>query len=120
MDINIGMDGDVVIVELNGDLVAGTADELKNQVAKLTEKNFNYLVLEMSRLTFMDSSGLGACVAVHKLLQERKGMLVCAKPSDPIAKVFRITRADQKLTMAASKDDGVRLLLRKIVEARQR
>ncbi len=120
MDINIGTDGDVVIMELNGDLVASTADQLKEQVAKLSDKNFTYVVLEMSRLTFMDSSGLGACVAVHRMLADRKGMLVCAKPSDPIAKVFRITRADKKLTIAASKEEGVRLLLGKIIEARQR
>lgn len=120
MQINIGMDGDIVVMDLNGDLVASTAEELKSQVAKLTEKNFIYILMEMSKVTFMDSSGLGACMAVHKTMLDLKGALVCARPSEAVGKVFRITRADQKINIAATKQEGINLLMSKIIEARQK
>jgi anti-anti-sigma factor len=119
MEFNIGMDGDIVIMELTGDLVANTVDELKTQVSKLREKNFNYVLLEMSKVDFMDSSGLGACMAVHKTLLENKGMLVIAKPSKPIEKIFQITRADQKLNIVPTKHDGIKSLHEKIIGKRQ-
>ena len=118
MEINIGMDGDIVIMDLNGDLVASTAEELKTQVSKLNEKNFRYVLVDISKINFMDSSGLGACMAVHKSLSEKNGLLVLAKPSEAVAKVFRITRADQKLKVIPSKQEGIKLLHDAIVAGR--
>ena len=116
MELNMGMDGNIVVVDITGDLVASTAEQLKAQVQKLMEKNFVYVVLEMSKINFMDSSGLGACMSVHKSLVEKNGLLVCAKPSDPVAKVFRLTRADQKLKVVPTKQDGLNALHAKIIE----
>ena len=120
MEINIGMDGDVVVLDIVGDLVASTAEELKTQVSKLREKNFNYVLLEMSKVDFMDSSGLGACMAVHKILLENNGMLVLAKPSKSIEKIFQITRANQKLNIVPTIHDGINSLHEKIIEKRQK
>ncbi len=110
MEISIGMDGDVVVVDLTGDFVASAAEQFKTQVAKLVEKNFLFVVLNLDKVSFMDSSGLGACMAAHKTLQEKKGALVCAKPGEGVAKIFRVTRADQKLKVVPTRQDGVKAL----------
>ena len=118
MEFNIGMDGDVVIMEITGDLVASTADELKAEVSKLNQKNFQYILADISKVNFMDSSGLGACMAVHKSLTEKNGLLVLARPCEAVAKVFRITRADQKLKIVAARQDGVKSLHDAIIAGR--
>jgi anti-sigma B factor antagonist len=110
MEINIGMAGEAVVADLHGDLVASTAEEFKSQIAKLSDKNFRFILVEMSKVGFMDSSGLGACMAVHKMLHEKNGMVVWAKPSEAVGKVFRITRADKKLRVAATKQEGLNAL----------
>ncbi len=110
MEISIGMDGEVVVVDMTGDFVADTADQFKAQMAKLMEKNFLFVVLNMDKVSFIDSSGLGACMAAHKAFQEKKGALVCAKPSEPVAKIFRVTRAGQKLRVAPTRLDAVQSL----------
>jgi len=115
MEISIGMEGDVVIMDITGDLVASTAEELKSQVAKLGEKKFHYILADISKIGFMDSSGLGACMAVHKTLAEKNGLLVLAKPSEAVGKVFRITRADQKLKIAPTKQEGLRMIQNAII-----
>lgn len=116
MEINVGMDGDIVTLDLTGDLVASTAEELKSQVAKLTEKNFKYILVDMSKIGFMDSSGLGACMASHKMLVDKQGLLVCAQPSDAVSKIFRITRADKKINVADSKPVAVKTIHDRIIE----
>lgn len=115
MEISIGMDGDVVIMDLAGDLTASTAEEFKAQVSKVGEKKFHFILADISKVNFMDSSGLGACMAVHKALSEKNGLLVLARPVDAVAKVFRITRADQKLKVAPTKQDGIKTIHEAIV-----
>ncbi|MDP2156709.1 MAG: STAS domain-containing protein [Nitrospirota bacterium] len=110
MEISISMEGDFVVADVAGDLVASTAEDLKAQMGKLIEKNFLFVILELSKVNFMDSSGLGACMAAHKAFIEKKGSLVCTKPSETVAKVFRVTRADQKLNMAGTRLDAIKFL----------
>ncbi|MBU0483805.1 MAG: STAS domain-containing protein [Proteobacteria bacterium] len=111
MQITVGsIDGEIVVINLVGDLVAATAEELKRQVSKLIQKNFNHIIVEMGSVNFMDSSGLGACMAIHKMVQEHKGMIIYVKPNDTVAKVFRITRADKKLSLLASKGEAQQIL----------
>lgn len=120
MQIKMGMDGDIVTLDLVGDLVASTAEDFKTQITKLVDKKFTYILIEMSKLTFMDSSGLGACIVAHKMFAEKKGMIVYAQPTDSVMKIFRITKADQKLNIVASKSDGFKSIQEKIImEKRQ-
>jgi anti-anti-sigma factor len=72
----------------------------------------------MHNISFMDSSGLGACIALHKMVNEKEGMLICSRPSENVAKVFKVTRADKKLSVANNKNDGIKALTQKLVEAR--
>ena len=108
MNFDSGLDGDVVVVDLTGDFVARTVEQFRAQMTKLIEKNVRFVVLELSKVTFMDSSGLGACMAAHKAFQEKSGALVFAKPSEAVAKIFRVTRADQKLRVAPTRQDAVK------------
>ena len=110
MEINIVTEGEFVVADLTGDFVASTAEQFKAQMTKLIEKNFFHVILDLGKVTFMDSSGLGACMAVHKAFREKEGALVVAKPSEAVAKIFRVTRADQKLVVAPTRLDAAKLL----------
>jgi anti-sigma B factor antagonist len=100
-------DGDVVVVSLTGDFVARTAGQFKALNADYTGKNVLYLVLDLSQVTFIDSSGLGECIILHKWFQARGGLVVFAKPSEAVAKLFRVTRADEKLRIAPTRQAAV-------------
>ena len=110
MDFKIEMDNDVVVLIPNGNLVASDAELLKSQAEKLMEKKFRYLLLDMSRIDFMDSSGLGSVMAVNKLVNAAGGVFVCAALREGVQKVFRVTRADQKIAVAESHSDGLLLI----------
>ncbi len=110
MEIKVEVDNNVVILRPVGSLVASTAEFLKAQVAKLVEKNYVHVLLDMAKLEFIDSSGLGACIAANKTLAGSEGGLVCTGASEPVRKIFRITRADQKIPFADSRLDGLRIL----------
>jgi len=114
MEIKIEMDNDVVILKLIGDLVASTAEELKAQIAKLIEKRYRFILLDLGRVGFIDSSGLGACIAIKRDLAANVGFLTCTGLNDNVRKVFRMTRADQKIMIFDDKHDAVNALIERI------
>jgi len=114
MEIKIEMDNDVVILKLIGDLVASTAEELKAQIAKLIEKRYRFILLDLGRVGFIDSSGLGACIAIKRDLAANVGLLTCTGLNDNVRKVFRMTRADQKIMIFDDKHDAVNALIERI------
>jgi anti-sigma B factor antagonist len=77
---------------------AAVAIEFKEAVRAATEAPGNPVILDLSKVQFLDSSGLGAVVAVMKLLGSERPLQL-AGLSPPVAKVFRLTRMDSIFTI---------------------
>jgi anti-sigma B factor antagonist len=110
MEFKIEMSNDVVVLVPTGNLVASETELFKSQVEKLMDKKFRFILLDMSRIDFMDSSGLGSVIAVNKLVIAAGGVFACAALQEGVQKVFRVTRADQKIPVAATLSDGLLLI----------
>lgn len=119
MEIKLEMDNEVIILKLVGNLVASSAEGLKEQIGKLIEKKYRFILLDLGKVDFIDSSGLGACIASNRELAGQKGALACAAMNENVRKVFRMTRADQKILVFETRQEGVNTLLERIVAARK-
>lgn len=117
MEIKLEMDNEVIILKLVGSLVAGAADSLKEQIAKLLEKKHRFILLDFGKVDFIDSSGLGACIVLSRNLAAQNGVLACAALNENVRKVFHMTHADQKVMIFAARQEGVNALLDKILSA---
>lgn len=122
MEFNISteMGGEVVIIDMVGSLSASNVEEFRSHVSKLIEKKYCYILLEMSNVDFMDSSGLGSCMATHKQLSEKNGMVIFARLSEQVKKIFRITKAEQKLNIATTRQEGVKALYERMLGSKQK
>lgn len=77
---------------------AAVAIQFKDMMRELTATPHKRVVMDMSRIDFLDSSGLGAVVAAMKQLgPDRKLELAGLSPT--VAKVFRLTRMDSVFTI---------------------
>lgn len=119
MEIKVEMDNDVVILKLAGNLVASTAEELKAQTAKLIEKKYLFILLDMGKVDFIDSSGLGACIAIKRDLATNAGLLACTGLTEAVRQVFRMTHADQKISVFDTRQDGVGVLMERMSMVRK-
>ncbi len=72
---------------------AATAIQFKEKMRDLTRDGPPRVVLDLARVQFLDSSGLGAIVAVKKLLGPDRA-LELASLTPTVEKVFRLTRMD--------------------------
>ena len=80
---------------------AASALLFKEQMRDLTQKAEGRIVLDLARVKFLDSSGLGAIVAVKKLLAPER-MLELSGLTPTVEKVFRLTRMDSIFTIHPS------------------
>lgn len=73
---------------------AAVAVRFKDKMLELTEHPAERVILDLSKVEFLDSSGLGAVVGSMKQLgRQRKLDLAALTPT--VEKVFRITRMDR-------------------------
>lgn len=86
---------------------AAGAIQFKDRMRELTIGTTGRVILDLSRVAFLDSSGLGAVVAVMKLLgPDRKLELAGLTPT--VEKVFRLTRMDTVFTIHPHVPAGLR------------
>ncbi len=100
--------GDVLVISAMHDRIdAAGAIQFKDRMRELTQTMTPRVVLDMSRVNFLDSSGLGAVVASMKALgPDRKLELSGLTPT--VQKVFRLTRMDSVFVIHANLSDGMR------------
>lgn len=99
MDLVTEPGTDVLVVRVNADRIdAAVAISFKEDMRKILSSPAPRVVLDMSRVTFLDSSGLGAVVAVMKMLGADR-VLELAALTPPVERVFRLTRMDRVFTL---------------------
>ncbi|HEX6076283.1 MAG TPA: STAS domain-containing protein [Micromonosporaceae bacterium] len=82
------------VVILSGDLDLATASELRNTLQEaLTERK--HLVLDMADLRFLDSTGIGVLVRVHKKATAVGGVLAFAEVPGNVTKILEVTCLDR-------------------------
>ena len=91
--------GGVPVVELEGEIDLSTAAVFKETVYEVIESGNIEVVIDLTGLEFMDSTGLGVLVAALKKTSTEGGRikLICDKRS--ILKVFTITGLDKVFTI---------------------
>lgn len=88
---------------------AAVAIEFKDAMRAETADGPDLVVLDLSAVGFIDSSGLGAIVAAMKHLAPRR-KLALAGLTPTVDKVFKLTRMDSVFSLYATLDDARRAL----------
>ena len=85
------------------------AADFKSSIAERIAKGHHRLILDLGKVTFIDSSGLGALVACLKLLGDSKS-LVLSHVSAPVLSLFKLTRMDQVFRIYPTEEDALEAL----------
>jgi anti-sigma B factor antagonist len=98
------------LIGLEGRLNAVSAPDLKKQLKRLAKRGRVYIVVDMSGVSFLDSSGLAALVSGLKAAREAGGTLKLAGVNEQARQVFEITRLDQVFELYPDRDAAVQAL----------
>ena len=97
-------DGVLVARPAEDRLDAAIAVQFKDAMRDIPKEAPHRVILDMSGIDFLDSSGLGAVIGAMKLLAPDHTLEI-AGLTPAVAKVFKLTRMDSYFTIHPSADD---------------
>lgn len=101
--------GPVTVVELTGRLVADDGDtSFSEHIMVLVAAGSTNLLVDLRRVTYMDSGGLGALVAMFLHVTKRGGRLKLLSPSQRVWRVLEITHLLHVFEVFEDDDEAVR------------
>ena len=86
--------GGVVVVTVDGQLIVGNRQELKQQVVDALDGGARKFVVDFTRTGYIDSSGLGVLVSLSKKIREHGGDLRLAGLNEDLQTLFELTKLD--------------------------
>lgn len=94
------VEGDgLVRLVLQGELDLSTVSKVEEELRRAEAAEPDLLALDLSQLTFLDSTGLRLIVTADQRAREQGRRLAIVKGPDPVQRVFAITRLDERLEM---------------------
>jgi anti-sigma B factor antagonist len=99
----------VVILELSGQLIADEGDqEFRVYVAEIVRTGWTHILLDLARVTHMDSGGAGTLVATYLHVVKRGGRLKLLGPTERVRRVFEITHLLSVFDIYEREDEALR------------
>ena len=107
LDLETSTRDDKSIVTLRGEIDVYTAPRLRQALIDLVEGGATDIVVDMEKVDFLDSTGLGVMVEGLKRIKGRDGNLSVVTTQDKILKIFDITGLNKAFAMYGSVDEAV-------------
>jgi len=93
MQIKEQMKGDVAVIELKGKLMGGPETmAVHEKVKQLVGEGVTKVVIDLGKVTWMNSTGLGALMGSMTTLKTAKGDLKLSRVTDKVKSLFMITK----------------------------
>lgn len=96
------------MVDVGGEVDLFTAPRLREQILKLIETGRHNIVVDLTSVGFMDSTGLGSLVGALKRVKERDGALVLVGTNRAVHRVLSITGLSEIFPMYDTVEDALK------------
>ncbi|MCI3273565.1 STAS domain-containing protein [Streptomyces cylindrosporus] len=97
----------VVVLSLRGEIDHQNAGAITRAVPPADPTAGHRVVVDLSRVTFMDSSGINALIAVHQSAQAARGWLRLAGAQGPVLRTVQLVGLDTIVTCHPTVQDAL-------------
>jgi len=104
------VDSDRHVIALAGQVDLFTAPEFKERIAQAVEKGKTRLVIDLTGVTFMDSTALGVLVGALRRVRPLDGAIAVVATDSKIRALFDLTGLDTTFPLHDSLDEALRTL----------
>lgn len=94
------------VVALAGESDVYTYDQLRGALESEAAKGVALLIVDLSGLEFMDSTGVQILLDIRVMMDNRGGKLALASPQNTVARVLNLIGADQLIPVYASVEEA--------------
>ena len=106
LTITVRSERGVVIAAVAGEIDISTVPQLREHLFELADHGAT-LIVDLNRVTFIDSAGLGALVGTAKRAAAHGGSLQVACGRPKIRRLFRLTGLDCRIPLADTLDEAL-------------
>ncbi|MGN1033752.1 MAG: STAS domain-containing protein [Intestinibacter sp.] len=101
IDINLKNDSEADFwdVAVDGELDVSTAEQFKEYLHKLIDKDIRNIRFDLENLDYIDSTGLGIMIGILKRIKVENKEIYIKSPKDNVKKIFSITGLDKIFKM---------------------
>lgn len=107
MSFHVSKQSGVTVVDVDGQLIVGNRQELKQKVLEELEVGNRKFVIDFANTGYIDSSGLGVLVSLSKKIREQGGELRLAGLNEDLRTLFELTKLDTLFMIADSRDQAL-------------
>jgi anti-sigma B factor antagonist len=98
---------DLDILELEGELDFHSSGDVRAALSGLTEKQAKKVLVDLAKVSYIDSSGLATFVELFQKLKRYGGKLVLFNLAPSVRSVFEIAKLDSIFHLAASEKEAI-------------
>jgi anti-anti-sigma factor len=108
MDIDVTASAaGITVVAPQGDLDMAAAEQMKRTLTKLLDDGNKKLLIDLGKVGYVDSSGMGALVASLKQARTAGGDLRLCALQDDVRAIFEMTRLNKAVTIHGSRTEAL-------------
>lgn len=98
------------VMQPEGILDGSHAQAIRHEIEQWVAEDVQVILVDLSDITFLDSSGLGALVAALKTVRSRERRLCLCSPNEQVQMVFELSGTDQAFEIFQTRSDFERTL----------
>ncbi len=107
MEINRREVDSVTLLDISGEIDLYNAPEIKDIIAKLIEEQKYNVIINLEKVSYIDSSGIGALISSLSNLKKYQGSLKIINVYASVKKVFELTKLTSFFEIFDSEDQAL-------------
>ena len=107
MEIEIRERGDVVIMDISGEVDLYNAPDIKNKITTLIDGGKRNILINLTNVSYIDSSGIGVLISSLSRLKKVGGALKIMGVHGSVKKVFELTKLDKFFEIYQDEEEAI-------------
>jgi len=108
MKVNTREIGKVTVIDLNGKITIGKGDlVLREAVENVLTTGKRRILLNLAKVNYMDSAGIGELVACYKRVVEKEGLMKLVNPGGRVQDLLALTKLDEYFETYATEGEAL-------------
>ncbi|MFA5144314.1 MAG: STAS domain-containing protein [Candidatus Omnitrophota bacterium] len=96
----------LTVCRVEGDIDISSSPDIKKAFDKLIAQKTQRMIIDLSKVSYVDSSGLATLVGILKNMRSYGGKMAIAGMSPKVKSLFEITKLDKLFVIAASEEEA--------------
>ena len=110
MELKIRKNGEIYIIDVNGEMDLYNSYKLKELVMKMLEKNVKNFIINLEQVDYIDSSGIGALIYICSTMKKMNLKFAISNVHGSVKKVIELTKLRGYFPIANSVEEALLMI----------